>query len=130
MDNALIISEVKQSCLHPVTPEPSCDNKSDDPSESPERTYAWKPLLLFISLRLGLSEINPVYKAGLKKCFSLPSSLGVIGGSPNHALYLLGCVDDEVQITIPLIFSNDPPSGSLPGPAHHPGVGGHQGEGD
>ena len=93
MDNALIISEVKQSCLHPVTPEPSCDISDE---ESVTRTYAWKPLLLFISLRLGLSEINPVYKAGLKKCFSLPSSLGVIGGSPNHALYLLGCVDDEV----------------------------------
>ena len=96
MDNALIISEVKQSCLHPVTPEPSGDINSEDQSVTTERTYAWKPLLLFISLRLGLSEINPVYKAGLKKCFSLPSSLGVIGGSPNHALYLLGCVDDEV----------------------------------
>jgi len=96
MDNALIISEVKQSCLHPVTPEPSSDISSDDQSVTTERTYAWKPLLLFVSLRLGLSEINPVYKAGLKKCFSLPSSLGVIGGSPNHALYLLGCVDDEV----------------------------------
>ena len=97
MDNALIISEVKQSCLYPVTPEPSCDKISDDQSVTTERTFAWKPLLLFISLRLGLSEINPVYKAGLKKCFSLPSSLGVIGGSPNHALYLLGCVDDEVK---------------------------------
>ena len=42
------------------------------------------------------SEKNPVYKSGLKTCFSLPSSLGVIGGSPNHALYLLGHVDDEV----------------------------------
>ena len=96
MDNALIISEVKQSCLHPVTPEPSPVHKSEDGQSVTVRTYAWKPLLLFISLRLGLSEINPVYKAGLKKCFSLPSSLGVIGGSPNHALYLLGCVDDEV----------------------------------
>ena len=92
MDNTLIISEVKQSCLHPVN--------SD--KEMTEKTFTWKPLLLFISLRLGLSEINPVYKSGLKTCFSLPSSLGVIGGSPNHALYLLGHVDDEV--VMPNIF--------------------------
>ena len=91
MDNTLIISEVKQSCLHPVN-----TNNSDIVTDATEKTFTWKPLLLFISLRLGLSEINPVYKSGLKTCFSLPSSLGVIGGSPNHALYLLGHVDDEV----------------------------------
>ena len=82
MDNALIINEVKQSCLLSM----------EDNSE----VTVWRPLLLFISLRLGLSDINPVYKAGLKKSFSLPSSLGVIGGSPNHALYLVGVVDEEV----------------------------------
>ena len=82
MDSALIINEVKQSCLLSV----------EDNSEG----LVWRPLLLFISLRLGLSDINPVYKSGLKKSFSLPSSLGVIGGSPNHALYLVGVVDDEV----------------------------------
>lgn len=29
----------------------------------------WKPLLLLIPLRLGLSEINPVYVNGLKVIF-------------------------------------------------------------
>ena len=82
MDSALIISEVKASCFQ--RPEGS------------EETAGWRPLLLFISLRLGLSDINPVYKSGLKKSFSLPSSLGVIGGSPNHALYLVGVVEDSV----------------------------------
>jgi len=116
MDNTLIISEVKQSCLLPVEKDPNpSDNSSEqtelnkdnednteqsasseEPTTENETSYTWKPLLLFVSLRLGLSDINPVYKSGLKACFSLPSSLGVIGGSPNHALYLLGCVDDEV----------------------------------
>ena len=82
MDNALIISEVKQSCLLRL--------------EGTQEPPGWRPLLLFISLRLGLSDINPVYKSGLKKSFSLPSSLGVIGGSPNHALYLVGVVEEEV----------------------------------
>merc|ERR1712112_222855 len=61
-----------------------------------EESSTWKPLLLFISLRLGLAEINPVYIPGLKACLEFPQSLGVIGGKPNHALYFLGYVEDEV----------------------------------
>lgn len=56
----------------------------------------WKPLLLVIPLRLGLSEINPVYLNGLKTCFTFRQSLGVIGGKPNHALYFIGCVGEHV----------------------------------
>jgi len=92
MDNTLVISEVKQECI--VNATESNDDKSDD-TEEPKNAH-WQPLLLFISLRLGLNEINPVYIPGLKTCFTLPTTLGVIGGSPNHALYLLGCVEDEV----------------------------------
>lgn len=29
-------------------------------------------------------------------CFRSPQSIGVIGGKPNQALYLVGCVGDEV----------------------------------
>ncbi|XP_043604777.1 cysteine protease ATG4B isoform X4 [Bombus pyrosoma] len=56
----------------------------------------WKPLLLLIPLRLGLSEINPIYINGLKTSFKIPQSLGVIGGKPNLALYFIGCVENEV----------------------------------
>lgn len=56
----------------------------------------WKPLLLVVPLRLGLSEINPVYLNGLKTCFTFRQSLGVIGGKPNHALYFIGCVGEHV----------------------------------
>jgi len=80
MDNTLILSEVREACL----------------VKTGDKELTWRPLLLFISLRLGLQEINPVYYTSLKACFSLPQSLGVIGGRPNHALYMLGCVDEEV----------------------------------
>jgi len=76
MDNALILSEVRAACL------------SGEGGE-------WRPLLLCISLRLGLSEINPVYINGLKTCLSLPQTQGVLGGRPNHALYILGFVEDQ-----------------------------------
>jgi len=93
MDNTLVINEVKQACTIETT-EDSNEEKSEN--EEKVKTYKWQPLLLFISLRLGLNEINPVYIPSLKASLTLPSTLGVIGGSPNHALYLLGYVDDEV----------------------------------
>ena len=128
MDNALIISEVKQTCLQPV-------ESSSEGEAGP--SLAWRPLLLFVSLRLGLSDINPVYTPALKASFSLPSSLGVIGehrevvrlstenqrsgGSPNHALYLLGCVEEEVLYLDP--HTTQPASQRVDASYHvpHPG---------
>ena len=52
----------------------------------------WRPVLIFIPLRLGLNEINAVYIQRLKRCFTLSQSLGVIGGKPNHAHYFIGFV--------------------------------------
>ena len=56
----------------------------------------WDGLILFIPLRLGLSEVNPIYHQSLKNTFTIPQTLGIIGGKPNHALYFIGCVDQEL----------------------------------
>ncbi|TRY67417.1 hypothetical protein TCAL_04381 [Tigriopus californicus] len=56
----------------------------------------WNPLTLVIPLRLGLTEVNPVYFQDLKETFELPQCIGVMGGRPNHALYFIGYADDEV----------------------------------
>lgn len=56
----------------------------------------WKPLLLFIPLRLGLAEINPIYFKSLKTTFTFPQTLGILGGRPNHALYFIGCSDNDL----------------------------------
>ncbi|KAJ4436342.1 hypothetical protein ANN_18973 [Periplaneta americana] len=78
LDNTVIVNEIKRLC-------------------KPQSLQGdWKPLVLVVPLRLGLSEINPVYIQGLKTCFTFKQSLGVIGGKPNHALYFIGCVGDEV----------------------------------
>ncbi|KAK3853654.1 hypothetical protein Pcinc_039814 [Petrolisthes cinctipes] len=77
MDNIIIIDEIRCSCQG-------------------EGDRTWRPLLLFVPLRLGLAEINPVYVPGLKKCFKMPQSLGLIGGKPNHASYFVGFVGEEV----------------------------------
>ena len=62
-------------------------NKSDD---------FWRPLMLFIPLRLGLTDINPVYFRALKSTFAFPQTLGILGGRPNHALYFIGCCGDDL----------------------------------
>ncbi|XP_032243268.1 cysteine protease ATG4B isoform X2 [Nematostella vectensis] len=51
---------------------------------------SWRPLVLFIPLRLGLTEMNVVYNEPLKACFTFKQSLGIIGGRPNHATYFIG----------------------------------------
>ncbi|XP_050306741.1 cysteine protease ATG4B [Anthonomus grandis grandis] len=82
MDNVVVISEIRHLCISPS----AIDYSKTD----------WKPLLLIIPLRLGLSEINPIYINGLKKCFHFKQSLGVIGGRPNSALYFIGYIGNEV----------------------------------
>lgn len=94
LDNTVVINEIRRLCKikEKETPE------ENDPIKTGNSPYpgGWKPLLLVVPLRLGLSEINPVYIRSLKTCFTFKQSLGVIGGKPNHALYFIGCVGDEV----------------------------------
>lgn len=77
----------------------------------------WKPLLLIIPLRLGLTDINSVYIESLKKCLSFKHSVGIIGGKPNQAHWFVGYVGEkliyldphttQVSIDINDHFSND-----------------------
>ncbi|XP_057337781.1 cysteine protease ATG4B isoform X2 [Microplitis mediator] len=92
LDNTLIVNDVLRQCRV----EGGLTAVEVDGEESLKAPSQWKPLLLLIPLRLGLSDINPVYINGLKTSFKLPQSLGVIGGKPNLALYFIGCVDDHV----------------------------------
>ncbi|XP_078738932.1 cysteine protease ATG4B-like, partial [Lampetra fluviatilis] len=66
----------------------------------------WRPLLLLIPLRLGLTEINPIYIPSLQDCFTFPQSLGFIGGKPNSAHYFIGYVGDELLYLDPHTCQN------------------------
>ncbi|KAK3763780.1 hypothetical protein RRG08_065743 [Elysia crispata] len=65
-------------------------------TENASSTSAWKPLVLIIPLRLGLTEINPIYFDSLRKCFTFKQSVGIIGGKPNHAHWFIGYVGKEL----------------------------------
>ncbi|XP_023954796.1 cysteine protease ATG4B [Bicyclus anynana] len=90
LDNTVVKEDILKQCI--------VNNDRGDTSDTPDNLIVsdWMPLLLIVPLRLGLSEINPVYVDGIKTCFELSQSIGVIGGKPNQALYLIGCVGDEV----------------------------------
>uniref|UniRef100_A0A0R3RWD9 Cysteine protease n=1 Tax=Elaeophora elaphi TaxID=1147741 RepID=A0A0R3RWD9_9BILA len=56
----------------------------------------WRPLLIIIPLRLGLSTINRCYFPAIQAFFQLPQCVGIIGGRPNHALYFCGIADNNL----------------------------------
>ncbi|XP_025270330.1 cysteine protease ATG4B isoform X2 [Camponotus floridanus] len=91
LDNTLIINDILRQCR--IEGGTTAEIDGEVPLKAPGQ---WKPLLLLIPLRLGLSEINPIYINGLKTSFKITQSMGVIGGKPNLALYFIGCVGDEV----------------------------------
>lgn len=91
MDNILIMDDVRQLCSTPFGP-----LKSSSPLPNDSQKSAWNPLILIVPLRLGLTNLNPVYFHALKEYFMLRQCCGMIGGRPNHALYFLGTVGDEL----------------------------------
>ncbi|XP_071999293.1 cysteine protease ATG4B isoform X1 [Engystomops pustulosus] len=93
MDNTVVTDEIRRLCrLGSCDSGPLCNGYAG----APDSHRLWKPLVLLIPLRLGLSEINEAYIETLKHCFMLPQSLGVIGGRPNSAHYFIGYVGDEL----------------------------------
>uniref|UniRef100_A0A8P4GRE1 Cysteine protease n=1 Tax=Dicentrarchus labrax TaxID=13489 RepID=A0A8P4GRE1_DICLA len=105
MDNTVVIEEIKRLCMPWLDAagayEPEGVGELNGCLEgacalAEEETALWKPLVLLIPLRLGLSDINEAYIETLKQCFMLPQSLGVIGGKPNSAHYFIGYVGEEL----------------------------------
>lgn len=87
MDSVVVIEDILEFCEDPKTKE-------------------FKPLLLMVPLRLGLTEINPIYLDGLKCLFEIPGCVGMIGGRPNQALYFLGYVGEEALFLDPHTTQN------------------------
>ncbi|KAL7990805.1 hypothetical protein Chor_014235 [Crotalus horridus] len=115
MDNTVVIEEIRRLCK-PNSPCPGASafpsaesdflsNGYPDGDESTDCLLLWKPLVLLIPLRLGLTDINEAYIETLKHCFMMPQSLGVIGGKPNSAHYFIGYV--EFTDNIKELIDND-----------------------
>ncbi|KAI1235730.1 hypothetical protein IHE44_0001812 [Lamprotornis superbus] len=132
MDNTVVMEEIRRLCQSnvPCAGAAACPALESDvlyngcPEDVGlrERLTLWKPLVLLIPLRLGLTEINEAYIETLKHCFMMPQSLGVIGGKPNSAHYFIGYVGEELiyldpHTTQPAVEPSD--SGCLPDESFH-----------
>ncbi|XP_035755870.1 cysteine protease ATG4B isoform X2 [Egretta garzetta] len=132
MDNTVVMEEIRRLCQSnfPCAGAAACPAVESDvlyngyPEEAGvrDRLSLWKPLVLLIPLRLGLTEINEAYIETLKHCFMMPQSLGVIGGKPNSAHYFIGYVGEELiyldpHTTQPAVEPND--SSCLPDESFH-----------
>lgn len=114
MDNTVIEHDIRCLCK-PGYKETSCDiigmnsmksgatgctsraAKSHDKNKPSQIDITkWKPLLLILPLRLGLTDINAVYVDSLKKCLSFCQTVGIIGGKPNQAHWFTGYVGDKL----------------------------------
>uniref|UniRef100_A0AAR2JTN1 Cysteine protease n=1 Tax=Pygocentrus nattereri TaxID=42514 RepID=A0AAR2JTN1_PYGNA len=104
MDNTVVIEEIRDTttrspCARGACAEPEGPLEINGCLEGAcalAEEALWKPLVLLIPLRLGLSDINEAYIETLKQCFMMPQSLGVIGGKPNSAHYFIGFVGEEL----------------------------------
>ncbi|XP_039343517.1 cysteine protease ATG4B isoform X3 [Mauremys reevesii] len=132
MDNTVVMEEIRRLCksnflcagaaAFPAAESDLLYNGFPDGAEVTDRLSQWKPLVLLIPLRLGLTDINEAYIETLKHCFMMPQSLGVIGGKPNSAHYFIGYVGEELiyldpHTTQPAMEPSD--NGCIPDESFH-----------
>ncbi|MCP9264349.1 Cysteine protease ATG4B [Dirofilaria immitis] len=95
-DNQDIIDPAGAEILPELTCSPTRSETSSVSSYSGGISEEWRPLLIIIPLRLGLSTINRCYLPAIQAFFQLPQCVGIIGGRPNHALYFCGIADNNL----------------------------------
>ncbi len=67
-----------------------------------------RTLLLLLPLRLGLQEVNSLYFDFITGALQLPSSVGIVGGTPGRSLYFVGCQEEELLFLDPHILRPTP----------------------
>ncbi|KAF8572056.1 hypothetical protein P879_00444 [Paragonimus westermani] len=90
-------------CTDQLCP-PSVPAVEDEPSvdlpTAPPTASNWRPLLLFIPLRLGLCQPNPCYFNALKAALQIKQCVGILGGRPSHAVWIVGFVYEDDLICL------------------------------
>ena len=76
----------------PLRPTPTQQQQQSETSEKDAKEECWDTsLLLLLPLRLGLQSISTTnYGSTLAKLLSFPHSVGMLGGTPRHALWFYG----------------------------------------
>ena len=79
---------IKKNSLYPTYESLTTNNENN--------SSTWlTSILILVPLRLGLNELDLVYEPYLKEALKLTQTVGIIGGSPRHAVYILGFQDES-----------------------------------
>ena len=88
---------VIDKCFEKIEEEiPILEEKNYFKNEKNELFKFKKMGAIFISVRLGVSDIPPEYFPSIKKLFECKQFLGIIGGKVNSASYFFGYCDDDL----------------------------------
>ncbi|ORZ38743.1 hypothetical protein BCR44DRAFT_133484 [Catenaria anguillulae PL171] len=60
-----------------------------------------RPLLLLVPLLLGIENMTPIYWPFIQECIKCPYSVGIAGGRPSSALYMVGTFRDALLVLDP-----------------------------
>uniref|UniRef100_A0A7E4VLZ9 Cysteine protease n=1 Tax=Panagrellus redivivus TaxID=6233 RepID=A0A7E4VLZ9_PANRE len=94
MDSILISDDVKAMAY--ARPPSTYLEDISTPRAVEEEEKTWRPLLIIVPLRLGLTVINKCYLTAIQEYFKLPQCMGILGGRPNHAVYFYGVSNDKM----------------------------------
>ncbi|KAJ2698079.1 hypothetical protein H4218_003527 [Coemansia sp. IMI 209128] len=72
----------------------------------------WRPLLLLVPVRLGLSRLNLGYVPKIKTLFQIPQSVGLVGGKPSRSFYFIGRQGDNLFYLDPHVTRQHMPRSS------------------
>uniref|UniRef100_A0A8C6TFB0 Cysteine protease n=1 Tax=Neogobius melanostomus TaxID=47308 RepID=A0A8C6TFB0_9GOBI len=84
-----ITAYVSQDCTDGLPPPPHNEPSTTDPTDS-------RAVVILIPVRLGGEKTNPDYVNFVKNILSLDYCLGIIGGKPKQACYIVGFQDDSL----------------------------------
>lgn len=105
----LFIDDVVKLCLE------DGPGSEDGPRAMDGVDERWRSILILVPLMLGHDKVNPRYLPSLRAIFEFPQSLGVLGGKPGGATYLVGIQDGQLlyldphQVQQTVLLSSDKP---------------------
>ena len=93
--------ELPELCAHVAMDGTIYRSQVYEAAERLDGPGSWCPVLIFVPLRLGLEDINADYAPSLAALFSLPQSLGILGGKPRMAHYFVGVAGARLLLLDP-----------------------------
>lgn len=78
-----------------------CESYRGESAETPGDSRAFRPLLLFVPMRLGVDELNPEYERQLVALLRMEQTIGIVAGEPARAYFVVASQADAVFVLDP-----------------------------